>query len=150
MQQSLKENPSSHYNRYLAFFLNPAILPGAMRQEVADQFLNPDLMLLDADRLLEDETIGRVQKQFESTGAKLARNGISGARRAPMPIFPDRMAMTDPRNNPNKRFGRLGNNASPYLYETTVREAVTTGSYLAGTWLKPLYAAMYKLGPTIQ
>lgn len=250
MQLSLKENPNSHYNRYLAFFLNPAIRPGAMRQEVAAQFLNPDLMLLDADRLLEDETIGRVQKEFERTRDKLLRNASHGAltrqrvsptttcqltasKRTPvyLPIVSGRMSMTEPHNNPNKLFGKLGSNHTPLVYEGTAadgsvasefmqkllherqakkygqllelydyssnlkeftetlkecdqfeimrrvedwekrvadmfvatarqtgktwssmffREAVTTGCNLAGTWLKPLYAAMYKRGPTIQ
>lgn len=255
MKMSFEENPDSHYNRYLAFFRQPHIRPEAMRQEVANQFLNPDLMLLDADRLLEDETNGRVRKHFETTADKLTRNGMSGAIVRPhvsltslCRSYPDSerfngskrvphvVSLSDPHigHNPNKLFGRLGNNHTPFLYEsnpaggavtseffqqlledrrvakygrwrdmpghelpinpskkftdaineahqfeimrrvedweqrvadfftssarqtgktwssTLFREAITTGSYLAGTWLKPLYRAMYKRGPTIQ
>lgn len=115
-------DPTSHLSRYLAFFQQPGINPDAMRPEIAKKFENPNMNLLDADRLLAVETVERVQNAVAGVGRKMARNGVSGAhplkypesslygKPAPVVVggrLPGRLS------NTNKLFGKLGGGFSP-------------------------------------
>lgn len=109
-------DPNSHLSRYLAFFQLPGINPDCIREEVVRKFENPSLNLREADVLLREETVGRVEKAVKGVGEKMARNGVSGAHPLkypesslygkPAPIvvggrLPGRMS------NVNKAFGMM-------------------------------------------
>ena len=113
-------DPTSHLSRYLAFFQLPGINPDCVRQEVVAKFENPNLSLLEADTLLREETVGRVEQAVKGVGEKMARNGVSGAHSKypesslygkSVPVvfgdFPTGMP------NVNKAFGMMGGGFSP-------------------------------------
>jgi hypothetical protein len=115
-------DPTSHLSRYLAFFQQPGINPDAMRPEIAKKFENPEMNLLDADRLLAAETVERVQNAVASVGRKMARNGVSGAHPLKYPESslygkPAPVAVTGHlpfgMANVNHLFGKLGGGFSP-------------------------------------
>lgn len=113
-------DPNSHLSRYLAFFQLPGINPDCIRDEVVKKFENPNLNLLEADKLLREETVTRVEQAVKGVGEKMARNGVSGAHSKypesslygkSVPVvfgdFPTGMPSV------NKAFGMMGGGFSP-------------------------------------
>ena len=117
-------DPNSHLSRYLAFFQTPGINPDCIREEVIKKFKNPDMNLLEADKLLEAETTERVKAAFQYNAEKMDRNSTHGALGKPTPpgLYSGKkiqnasisgMRIPGHFPNVNQLFGRLGGGLSP-------------------------------------